>query len=346
MQSLEKYINTLPSQEEFEGLRRKFRMKEEEVERLHTSLADSKAKEAATAKEKFDLAQHLDHLKNKVVESCQLVLLLLLTSVLIFFLLFTYVHTQVTDLELQLNAAKEEISAGVRRQEIVAEMVGEDRDATGLEAVLKERDAVQKDLDRLKRYLNIAEAKHKREMKCLATELGEVRRELRESSTEVTSAKEALMEERSTSCFLREDLTRARGEAAAARHRVEATEKELLEAMHAGEDAARADGVCSVLAREMGRCARDLRSLAQAARQLSRGEDPAVNHLLGIADSKSYVEEALEAAPEPPAQRLSRGRALLAEVKETREEIAAMRDELSDKYAESLGNNFNSCITQ
>ena len=229
---------------------------------------------------------------------------------------------------------------------MVEDLSGQQR-PTLLEEILEERDALKKELDGLRKYVKLSDTRHKKEMRCLANELGEVRSELKETASSLEAAKDALCEERSTSGFLRQDLTRARGEIATWRHKVEALEGHLQESRHFADDGARADRACDALAREMGRCARDLHSLALAAGQLARGEQPAVDGLLGITDPACLVEEAAAAADElSPGQRLARAKTLLEEVKSTREDIARMREQLSEKYAENLGNDFNSCVTQ
>ncbi len=318
-QSLERYLTTLPSQEEFEGLKRRFRKKEAEAEGLHSELAEARAAGRSAAGERDEMEASL-----KVREG------------------------EAADLRARLKSAEEDLYASARRRSEAAK-AAEGGEAgleamSTLEAVLEERDAWRKECERTKKALVLTEAKYKKDMRCVTGELRRKRQELEEAWGELESTKSKLKEETSTSGFLREDLTKARGEAAGLRGRVEALEKDLAESRHSGQDSERADRACDALAREMSRCARDLSSLSQSARLLARGEDPGVSQLLGITSPGGYVEEG-DPELQSPAARLARARALLGEVKETREAIAGLRNDLSEKYAENLGDNFNSCVT-
>ena len=94
---------------------------------------------------------------------------------------------------------------------------------------------------------------------------------------------------------------------------------------------------------------REIKSLSETTKQIVGGEDPNVSVLLGLRDlsgNRNNGSEPSEPNPVDHDGRVATLRSQLSDVKAVRSDLAKIRDSISEKYAENLGDNFNSCITQ
>ncbi len=311
---LEQYLDTLPSRDEFDAIKRRLRQKEEEAERLRERLAESEAGREKAVKEGEKVRTQLEESESSKKE-----------------------------LKDKLELMERESEEAARRRLEADQLVADSGSSkVEVELILEERDRCRRESRLLSKSLKVLEARCKRDVTALSDRLKRDCQQLKEASKELQLVQDHLKQERSTSSFLRSDLTQARGEAAALRAKVDALRREAAEVKSAGDDSMAADRAAKVLAKELRRCANDIGSLAQAARTIvCAGKDPPVNLLLGVSESESETvfEEDCE-------DRASKFRALLEEVRATREDVRAVREELADRYAENLGNDLNSCVTQ
>jgi hypothetical protein len=153
----------------------------------------------------------------------------------------------------------------------------------------------------------------------------------------------------------------------ALQRRSEALEAELETVRRGEERWSDLDGMYRLLGHEISRCLNELTSLSQATKQIVGGQEPNVSLLLGLRDlsgNKGEVEMAnftlleqytsflsVEAFQSDISSSRHDGRVTLlreqlSEAKSIRSELAKIREAVSEKYAENLGDNFTSCITQ
>ncbi|XP_064628328.1 centrosomal protein of 85 kDa-like [Lineus longissimus] len=93
------------------------------------------------------------------------------------------------------------------------------------------------------------------------------------------------------------------------------------------------------LVREMNTSITELQSLIEICMERSQGQDPNISVLLGVrAPSMAESEEEADANDVPALKKK------LAQVRGLRKEIDKMRELISNKYAEDMGDNFN-CTT-
>ena len=298
---LEAYLETLPSKEEFKGLKERLREKEDEVSDLKVKVSVSRVEKDASEDKAERNRRRAERAEAESEEMAEKI------------------------------AALEERIDGNRRRKLEAE-------TTELEDVLAERDELRAENIKLKRFASIAEKKHNKRMSHISAEFDSVRRSLKQSAAELEAETEKLTREISTNKFLREDLTESKAECGSLNRRIEALNKRLAEITPSAET----EKSLARLSREMTLCLGDLSSLSSAASQLSRGEDPNISALLGI--QSLQVEEARRDEDERNSVEKIEGQ--IRQVKMVRSEILCIRDRIAEKYADNLGENFNSsCIT-
>ena len=220
-------------------------------------------------------------------------------------------------------------------------------DGTKKEEVLARNDELKEENEQLKKLVHLTQKRHKKEAEKRGKDLESMASELEERKKEGDKMREALEEQTTTSNFLREDLTECKAKIGALTRRSDALSAELDSARRGEQSWADLDGLYRSLAQEMSRCLREIKSLSETTKQIVGGEDPNVSLLLGLRDLSGNRND----GPDPEVTsshdgRLATLRSQLSDVKAVRSDLAKIRDGISEKYAENLGDNFNSCITQ
>ena len=217
-------------------------------------------------------------------------------------------------------------------------------DANEKEEVLARNDELKEENDQLKKLVNLTQKRHKREADKTAKDLESTAAELREKRKEVERVSEALEEQTATSNFLREDLTACKAKVGALTRKSDALLTELDSAREGERGWADLDALYRSLAQELSRCLREMKSLSETTKQIVGGEDPNVSVLLGLRDLSGNDGAAVGGSGHD--DRVATLRTQLSDVKAVRADLAKIRDSISEKYADNLGDNFNSCITQ
>ena len=222
-------------------------------------------------------------------------------------------------------------------------------DGTKKEEVLARNDELTEKNERLRKVVQLTQKRHKKEAEKRGRDLESMAAELEERKKEGDKMREALEEQTTTSNFLREDLTECKAKIGALTRRSDALSAELDSARRGEQSWADLDGLYRSLAQEMSRCLREIKSLSETTKQIVGGEDPNVSLLLGLRDLSGNRNDGFDRDPEVTSSydgRLATLRSQLSDVKAVRSDLAKIRDGISEKYAENLGDNFNSCITQ
>ena len=224
-------------------------------------------------------------------------------------------------------------------------------DGTKKEEVLARNDELKEENEQLKKLVHLTQKRHKKEAEKRDKDLESMAAELEERKKDGDKMREALEEQTTTSNFLREDLTECKAKIGALTRRSDALSAELDSARRGEQSWADLDGLYRSLAQEMSRCLREIKSLSETTKQIVGGEDPNVSLLLGLRDLSGNRNDRNESDRDPEVAssydgRLATLRSQLSDVKAVRSDLAKIRDGISEKYAENLGDNFNSCITQ
>lgn len=205
-----------------------------------------------------------------------------------------------------------------------------------LEEVLHQRDQLQSENQRLKKFAALIEQKHQRQTHQMSLELEDKKEDLQKTSGDLTRIKGDLDQELSTNRFLREDLTEAKAKCGSMQRQIEALKRTIDEMTPSAE----LEKIFARLSSEICNCLQDLSTLSSTLSQFACGQDPNISNLLGI---NSNVLENLDSDELSPIDKAQRQ---LDKVKMVRKDILGLRDNLAEKYADNLGNNFtNTCIT-
>ena len=231
-------------------------------------------------------------------------------------------------------------------------------DCVNKEEVLARNDELKVENEQLRKLVNLTQKRNRKELEKKSKDLEFMAAELEERRKEGDKMHEALEEQTTTSNFLRENLTECKAKIGTLSRRSDALSTELDSARKGEQSWADLDGLYRSLAQEMSRCLREIKSLSETTKQIVGGEDPNVSVLLGLRDLSGNRNN----GSGPPERigvncvsgdetnghdgRLAMLRSQLSDVKAVRVDLAKIRDSISEKYAENLGDNFNSCITQ
>ena len=103
--------------------------------------------------------------------------------------------------------------------------------------------------------------------------------------------------------------------------------------------------------RSMGKCLTELDSLTDLAGQIMEGGNPSTSVLLGTRGDFSILvprESPLnrDSTNLTVEEKLELVKQQMAEVGEVQENIKNLREKISEKYADRLADNMNSCVTQ
>jgi len=113
------------------------------------------------------------------------------------------------------------------------------------------------------------------------------------------------------------------------------------------ESTARLDGHYTRLTRSMGKCISELSSLHELCNQVMGGGDPNISVLLGVREvggtfsplDRDIINLTIE-------DKLDLVRKQMEELSRVQRELQELRTRITDKYAENLADNMNSCVTQ
>lgn len=317
---LENYIQTLPSEDEFTALKNRCRAKEDECGRLNMKITSLALKLEKSGKEVKGLLDSRDSSE-----------------------------IQLEELLLRLKEAEGRLSGYDRRRSLAKDM-----DGIKNEEVLARNDELKEENEQLRKLVHLTQKRHKREAEKKSKDMESMVAELEERRKEGDKMHEALGEQTTTSNFLRENLTECKAKVGALTRRSDALSSELDSARKGEQSWADLDGLYRSLAQEMSRCLREIKSLSETTKQIVGGEDPDVSVLLGLRDLSGNRNNGSHSSELPGVigdsishdGRLATLRSQLCDVKAVRTDLAKIRDGISEKYAENLGDNFNSCISQ
>lgn len=218
-------------------------------------------------------------------------------------------------------------------------------DQSQYEKTLEELDDLKSENMNLKRYVKILQNRHKRELTAVQTSLAEMSKNFEAKTKESVSFADKFRDETKTAKYLRECLTNTKAKVIALEAKSEALASELDSTKAKESYAKEQNRLTKVIHREIFDCVKDLRILGSVTNQILDGDDPNVSILLGIKDidRSSTVERNSDLTS---AQSVDFLRSEISALKEVRREIQEIRGKISDKYAENIGSNMTSCITQ
>ena len=245
------------------------------------------------------------------------------------------------ELKHRLALAEKKVTDDARRRHFATDMSNDDK-----ENVLKERDDFHDENVQLKKYVGLLKKKLSKETTTAAENVAELTRQLEEVTHKLEDTKRKLDDEHSTNYFMREDLTKSKVAVTSLQRQMEALKASLDTSKMEQLNQAELDRLYTLLSSELSRCLSDLQSLSAVTKQLMEGADPNVSMLLGIRDDSSRLTDESGLNVDISEGKLERLKKQLGEVKEVRANIMSVRDELSEKYAEKLGDNMTSCVTQ
>ena len=347
-QGLENYIQSLPSEDEFTALKNRCRAKDDECGRLNMKITSLALKLERSEKEVRGLLDSRDSSDIQVRTKAPSIIGATNQS-------SNLSSFQLKEVRLRLKEAEGRLSGHDRRRSLAEDMGGLEK-----EEVLARNDELKEENEQLRKLVQLTQKRHKREAEKKSKELELVAAESEERRKEGDKMREALEQQTTTSNFLREDLTECKAKIGALTRRSDALSTELNSARKGEQSLADLDGLYRSLAQEMSRCLREIKSLSETTKQIVGGEDPNVSVLLGLRDLSGNRNNgsdsselpgvcgvmAVMGAPISHDDRLATLRSQLSDVKAVRSDLARIRDSISEKYAENLGDNFNSCITQ
>ena len=251
-----------------------------------------------------------------------------------------------------MATAQRRLEAHTRRQSEAKALTESDK-----ENILQQRDEFQEENEGLKKYLAITQAKQKKEISRLKEELTKAKESVKETNKDLCDTASKYQDERSTNAFIREDLTKTKVRVVALERQLEACHSEIDLLRQGQGETSGLERHYALLSRELGKCVHDLQSLSAVTKQLLDGQDPNVSALLGIKDYGVTRVDAASSGDEtdgggcqgqhqPLRERLAAVEEQCAKVKEIRSDIKSIRESVSDKYAETLGDNMTSCVNQ
>lgn len=310
-QGLEAYLNTLPSQEEHESLKATLKAQEDLCQTLKGQLSKAQLDTASLRQSLAGTTNTISALERKIEES----------------------EVLVKDLEEKVKKSDE-------RRKSATNM-----DQSQYEKTLEELDDLKSENMNLKRYVKILQNRHKRELTAVQTSLSEMSKNFEAKTKESVSFADKFRDETKTAKYLRECLTNTKAKVIALEAKSEALASELDSTKAKESYAKEQNRLTKVIHREIFDCVKDLRILGSVTNQILDGDDPNVSILLGIKDidRSSTVERNSDLTS---AQSVDFLRSEISALKEVRREIQEIRGKISDKYAENIGSNMTSCITQ
>jgi len=113
------------------------------------------------------------------------------------------------------------------------------------------------------------------------------------------------------------------------------------------ESTARLDGHYTRLTRSMGKCISELSSLHELCNQVMGGGDPNISVLLGVREvGGTFSPLDRDISNLTIDDKLDLVRTQMEELSRVQRELEELRTRITDKYAENLADNMNSCHTQ
>lgn len=221
-------------------------------------------------------------------------------------------------------------------------------DETLYERMLHEKEILEDENVKLKKYISISQRRAKKDCELRERKNEKLEKELSEAKKEVESISEMHAQEKSTNSFLREDLTKSKVMVTSLQKRLDALSNELGDSRNSESNWQELDTCNQRLGHEITTCLNELQCLSSVTRTIIEGKDPNISALLGI---RSLDLGGTRGNFRPSHSLTFEERKLLiqkqtSEIQAVRADIVGIRASMSEKYAENLGSDMNSCTTQ
>eukprot|EP00094_Tigriopus_californicus_P000649 TCALIF_00630-PA protein Name:"Similar to CEP85 Centrosomal protein of 85 kDa (Homo sapiens)" AED:0.09 eAED:0.09 QI:0/0.75/0.55/1/1/1/9/88/730 len=310
-QGLEAYLNTLPSQEEHDSLKATLKAQEDLCQTLKGQLSKAQIDTSALRQSLAGTETTISSLESKLEDN-----------------------------EILVKSLQQQVSKTEERRKCATNM-----DQSRFETALEELDDLKSENLNLKRYVKILQNRHKRELTKVQTSLTEMSKNFEAKTKESVSLADKLRDETKTAKYLRECLTNTKAKVIALEAKSGALASELDTARSQESYAKEQNRLIKVIHREICDCVKDLRILGSVTNQILDGDDPNVSILLGIKDldQSSPLGSLSDLST---AQSVDFLRSQIKSLRDVRREVQEIRGKISDKYAENIGSNMTSCITQ
>ncbi|CAH1229051.1 CEP85 [Branchiostoma lanceolatum] len=299
VESLERYLGDLPTQEEAKKRADQLQTSKEEVSQLRERVVD--------LQDKLSLARKDNKLKDATVDSLE---------------------QKEQELVSMVTSLQKELGRWRDRGK------QEERDAASQEDVeeLKfENDRLREDCDRAKKLL---ESKHKK-MKSLQshhqTELEKLEERVVQEEGVVTALREEIRGKDEATRKLRESMKELASQNQDLLEQTLTLQEQLQELQRL--NSAENTKLSQRLYRELGVCQSELQALVQVLMQRAEGKEPNMSILLGLKEPSTPPDD------EQQGQNGHNLKTKLAQIRELRKEVDQLRSLISNKYAEDMGDN-------
>ena len=309
-QTLERYLNTLPPQEDHHRLQRDLTLKEAAYDRLKDTLSERDrlldVMKASSRKEREDHARLKDEVrswKQKLLEA------------------------------ESVNQAHADRLAKARTSE-----------GADVEVVLEERDVAQQENKQLKQYILFQQQRHQRHAEEGSKTLSACQSQVDDLRKALTRQTEAWSVEKDTNRLLREQVTEKVAQLALASKTVAMYEQELSQSKSSWQVHEDAEKLNARLFKKLSTCVADLHALSRVSSQVVGGSPPDMSLLLGVTPS----EDSLAPVPCPSGEeKLKALQTLYESLQETQDTLSRLRQMLTDRCAESIADSMTEhCYVQ
>jgi len=316
IQGLQSYLMTLPAAEEVRDLKSKLRAKEEEFKEAETR-AEGMEKQLRKAEGRSK--ENMDKLKEVEVEK--------------------------EEVKMRLDQALNKLK-GYETRRYEATNLDDDQ----VEHLLFDKEELGREVEKLKKVLEWKQSKFNEEINKKEDQIRQIGSLLEQANIQLREGRSQVRELSNANRLLEADLKEANetGELVKVVRKNAVLEMEVNNLKASDENAKRLDGYYTRLFRSLGLCMKELDGLNDVVRQIMGGSDPNMSLLLGVREVTLSPESLLLKPLEDLSlqQRIDLARGQMEELKRLNKDIAEIRKELADKYAESLVDNMTSCVTQ
>uniref|UniRef100_A0A0K2TQS9 Uncharacterized protein n=1 Tax=Lepeophtheirus salmonis TaxID=72036 RepID=A0A0K2TQS9_LEPSM len=234
---------------------------------------------------------------------------------------------------LRLDVAEDKLKSHMKRLETSKRINPEER-----------VESLEIENTRLKKYIQCLKSRNKKEQDQKEAQYKQSQNKIGTLSDELTAVNEQSIKYRENIDLLRNSLQNIETKYTSASKRIKILENELSNSHSSSDRAEEMNDTVQKLVKEFGVCLNEMNSLSILSKQVVSGEDPNLSLLLGVERLSATFLPLSEV--KDSEDKLYTLKSQLVELKKIKKEISEMRQILADKYAENLGNNMTSCITQ
>lgn len=316
IQGLQSYLMTLPAAEEVRELKSKLRAKEEELKEVQTR-ADGM--EQQLRKAEGGNKEEQERIRQIEVEN--------------------------EEVKLRMEEALNKLK-GYETRRYEARNLSDDQ----VEHLLFDKEELGREVEKVKKVLEWKQRKFDEEINRKENQIRQVGSLLEQANIQLREARSQVRDVSNSNRVLEADLKEKNetGELVKAVRRNAVLEMEVKNLKASDVNAKRLDAYYTRLFRSLGLCMKELGGLNDVVRQIMGGNDPNMSLLLGVREVNLSPDSLLLKPLEDLSlqQRIDLVRGQMEELKRLNKDIAEIRTELADKYAESLADNMTSCVTQ